>query len=47
VAACRARKLLLPLNQENTEVMGVLREPLPHLVEEMVRDKLRRCLDDV
>jgi len=47
VAACRARKLLLPLNQENTEVMGLLHEPLPHLVEEMVRDKLRRYLNDV
>jgi hypothetical protein len=47
VAACRARKLLLPLNQENTEVVGVVREPLPHLVEEMVRVKLRRYLDNV
>lgn len=47
VAACRARKLLLPLNQENTEMVGVAREPLPHLVEEMVRSKLRRYLDDV
>ena len=47
VAACRARKLLLPLNQEKTEVVGIVREPLPHLVDEMVRVKLRRHLDNV
>jgi hypothetical protein len=47
VASCRARKMLLPLNQENTEVVGVVREPLPHLVEEMVRAKLRRYLNHV
>jgi hypothetical protein len=45
VASSPAVKLLLPLNQEKVEVVGVTREPLPHLVDEMVRVRLRRLLD--
>ncbi len=45
VASSPATKLLLPLNQENVEVVGVAREPLPHLVDELVRVRLRKLLD--
>jgi len=31
-----AQKILIPLNQECIEVMGITREPLPHLVENIV-----------
>ncbi|MDA8082565.1 MAG: DUF3842 family protein [Nitrospiraceae bacterium] len=31
-----ARKILLPLNQEGVEIIGVNREPLPHLIESMI-----------
>jgi hypothetical protein len=31
-----ARKILLPLNQEGVEVIGISREPLPHLIETMI-----------
>jgi hypothetical protein len=36
VAASDAWKVLLPLNREKVEVVGVLKEPLPHLVEKLV-----------
>ncbi len=36
VAASPARKILLPLTQERVEVVGVVSEPLPHLVEKVI-----------
>jgi hypothetical protein len=37
VMSCPAKKILLPLTQENVEVVGVEREPLPHMVEKVVQ----------
>jgi hypothetical protein len=31
-----AKKLLLPLNQEAIEIIGVEKEPLPHIIEKIV-----------
>lgn len=36
VSSSPARKVLLPLNQERVEIVGSSKEPLPHLVEELV-----------
>ncbi len=36
IAASPAPKFLLPLCQENTTVVGSSKDPLPHLVEELV-----------
>ncbi len=36
IASSRARKVLLPLNQEGIELVGVDYEPLPHLVEKVI-----------
>jgi len=47
VAACAARKFLLPLTQENVEVVGVAREPLPHLVDHIVKVRLKEMMQDV
>ncbi len=47
VAACSARKFLLPLTQENVEVVGVAREPLPHLVDHIVKVRLKEMMQDV
>jgi hypothetical protein len=47
VASCPARKFLLPLTQENVEVVGVAHEPLPHLVDEIVKVRLKEMLDHV
>jgi hypothetical protein len=47
IASCRARKLLLPLNQENVKVVGVSPEPLPHMVEELITIHLKEFLKNV
>jgi len=36
VVSSSARTILLPLNQEDIEVVGVNKEPLPHLIEHIV-----------
>jgi hypothetical protein len=40
VAACPAKKLLLPLTQENIEIIGVAATPLPQLVDELLQNHL-------
>ena len=43
IVSSRAKKILLPLNQEGIDVVGVAKEPLPHMVEnviEIVRGKI-------
>ena len=40
-----APKLLLPLTQENVEVIGVLSEPLPHLVDYLIENRLRPMVE--
>ena len=37
VCSCEGQKYLIPLTQEKVSLMGVSREPLPHLVEEAVK----------
>jgi hypothetical protein len=37
VMSCPAKKILLPLTQENVEVVGVEREPMPHMVQKVVQ----------
>ena len=46
VASSRAVKLLLPLSQENTVVVGGSRDPLPHLVDELVDGHLKDILNE-
>lgn len=36
IIASSAKKILLPLNQESIEVIGVEKEPLPHLIEKTI-----------
>jgi hypothetical protein len=36
IASSPAKKFLVPLNQENVEVIGILKDPLPHLIEKLV-----------
>lgn len=37
VASSTAIKLLLPLNQEQVDIIGIIKEPLPHLVEALIQ----------
>jgi len=36
IASSDAKKILLPLNQEGVTVIGVEKEPLPHMVEKII-----------
>ncbi|MBN1932052.1 MAG: DUF3842 family protein [Desulfobacterales bacterium] len=44
VASSPARKILLPLTQENIEVVGISSMPLPHLIEALVENHLPQRL---
>ena len=41
VSGCSATKLILPISQENVDVIGVSDEPLPHMVETLVIHHLK------
>jgi hypothetical protein len=36
IVLSNARKFLLPLNQEGVNIIGVDKEPLPHMIEKVV-----------
>jgi len=36
VSSSKARKILLPINRESVEVAGVVKQPLPHMIENMI-----------
>jgi len=41
VASSPAKKILIPLSQENIEIVGLSSTPLPHLIEELVQENLK------
>lgn len=41
ICGCRAKKLLIPLSQENVEIIGLNQDPLPHLLDAMVEKHLK------
>ena len=47
VTSAVAPKFLLPLSQENTYLVGLTSDPLPHLVESLVETKLKEFLNNV
>lgn len=50
IATAPCPKFLLPLNQEQVNIVGLRREPLPHLVEEligMLKDHIKKEVSDV
>jgi len=36
IVSSHAKKILLPLNQEGIDIVGVVKEPLPHMVEKII-----------
>ncbi len=40
ITSCPAPKILIPLSQERIDIVGIIREPLPHLVERVVNERL-------
>ena len=47
ITSCPAPKILLPLFQEQIELVGVPKEPLPHLVQAVIAGKLKEVLQNV
>lgn len=47
VSSSAALKVLLPLSQERVEIVGIQREPLPHLVMEAVEKIKKEVTKDV
>ncbi len=47
ITSASAPKVLLPLSQERIFLVGLGREPLPHLVEIIVKEKIKEVLEDV
>lgn len=45
VASCPAKKLLIPLSQENLEIVGLSSAPLPHLIDALIQENLRNILN--
>ncbi|OEU62281.1 MAG: hypothetical protein BA867_01025 [Desulfobacterales bacterium S5133MH16] len=45
VASSRAKKLLIPLTQENLEIVGVASIPLPHLIETLIQENLKNFFE--
>ena len=43
VASSEAKKILIPLNQEKVQIVGISGEPLPHLVELVVQTIKEIC----
>jgi NAD(P)-dependent dehydrogenase (short-subunit alcohol dehydrogenase family) len=46
IAGSGARKLLLPLSQERVDIIGVSSTPLPHLIDELINERLNHLLSD-
>ena len=47
ITSSPAPKILLPLIQERVVLVGVVTEPLPHLVQVLVEQKIKEVLKDV
>lgn len=47
IASSPAPKILLPLTQEKVEIVGLVPEPLPHLVEKIITEKLKEYMRHV
>jgi pyrroline-5-carboxylate reductase len=45
VAGSSARKFLIPLSQENVQIIGTSSLPLPHLIEELIETYLNQLIE--
>ena len=47
VSICSAKKLLIPLSQENLEIVGLSSAPLPHLIDALIQENLKNFLKNI
>jgi hypothetical protein len=45
VASSPAKKLLIPLSQENVDIVGVAPIPLPHLIDALIQENLKNLYE--
>ncbi|MBU0985850.1 MAG: DUF3842 family protein [Proteobacteria bacterium] len=45
VTGSPAKKMLLPISQENIDIIGITHVPLPHLIETLIAENLNNFLD--
>ena len=41
VASSAAKKILIPISQENVEIVGISSMPLPHLIDALIQENLK------
>ena len=46
VSESPARKILIPLSQENVDIVGVTSIPLPHMIEALIEENLKGFLKE-
>lgn len=46
ITSSSAKKILIPLNQEGIEIIGTAKEPLPHLIENLINHIKKLITDD-
>ena len=44
ITSCRAKKFLIPLSQENVEIVGLATVPLPPLIEALIEEHLKALI---
>jgi hypothetical protein len=44
VSSSPAKKFLVPLNQEGVEIIGAVKEPLPHMIDTLI-NRIKEALD--
>lgn len=47
VTSCQAVKILLPLSQEKIRIVGIEKEPLPHLVQAAMEGLIKEVINNV
>ncbi len=47
VCSSTAPKILLPLSQENIDLVGLTDDPLPHLVDVIIKEKIKEFMENV
>lgn len=47
IAESPARKVLLPLSQDNIDIVGITRNPLPHLVDDLIENYLIKYITNI
>ena len=46
ITSCRAKKFLIPLSQENVEIVGLAPVPLPPLIEALIEEHLKALIQE-